>query len=759
VKVPWELRDLGAGLDEDRFGVKAARLGAALARGLPVPPGVVLSREAHHVSRRPDGAWAMPRRLTRALTARLADLGPGPWVVRTSAPDEDTAGLSSAGLYHSELDVPPDGVGEAVLRCYAAAEHESLGAYRRALGRDPALVSVAVLIQRQVRARWAGVLFTHDRPPGSPSPWRVVELREEDTTAVTGGTAAALPLGWRPGDPPPLPPETPLPGLGARLEWLASRCEQELGSPADVEWAAPRPGAVALLQLRPITAPALGGPPPRCWIRDTLWRWDGEHNPDPLSPLHASLVVHLDRTLRLPFRLRVEDGYLYTALTGADAAQPPPADADAAGDSWWPTRGEPLLREALQILERLIPRPENLCRVSPAPRGPRRNPGTRFRDEGLVTTHASWPAVLAAFSGFYGRYAAEVGPHLAAAERRQRQRLRGPTPGDDADAGLEPALAGVPQPLVVAVRDLAVRATAEADLRPWLSQGRLPPIDTPGGAAFRQAARRWLDEIGALAAAWDVASPTLRERPGLLYRAVARSAFDPSESVESRHRDGHVAVANRSPPPASRALRATLEAKERDDLYFARALAALRGWLLAAAEPLVAAGRLDRPESIFALSLENLPPVLRGDPEAENLELPPWPPEAPHPPQDAAPSAELAPAQRLRGVGCGEGRVRGRVRLLGPLSDAFDHPFDPQPDEIVVCAALLPSAVPLLVGSRGVVTDQGGRLSHGAILARELGIPAVLGTAVATRALRTGDRVLLDAKQGWVIRLAEGTPT
>ena len=54
----------------------------------------------------------------------------------------------------------------------------------------------------------------------------------------------------------------------------------------------------------------------------------------------------------------------------------------------------------------------------------------------------------------------------------------------------------------------------------------------------------------------------------------------------------------------------------------------------------------------------------------------------------------------------------------------------------------------------GVVTDVGGPLSHSSIVAREYGIPAVLGTGTATRRLRTGQRVTLDGSAG-TVRLAE----
>ena len=70
---------------------------------------------------------------------------------------------------------------------------------------------------------------------------------------------------------------------------------------------------------------------------------------------------------------------------------------------------------------------------------------------------------------------------------------------------------------------------------------------------------------------------------------------------------------------------------------------------------------------------------------------------------------------------------------------------------MLVCPVLLPSLAPLMVGYAAVVTDHGGLLSHGAILARELGVPAVLGTLEATQRIRPGQRIWLDTALGLVV--------
>lgn len=96
-------------------------------------------------------------------------------------------------------------------------------------------------------------------------------------------------------------------------------------------------------------------------------------------------------------------------------------------------------------------------------------------------------------------------------------------------------------------------------------------------------------------------------------------------------------------------------------------------------------------------------------------------------------------------VGSG-GVVTARARVLSGPEDfaAF------QPGEVLVAAITTPAYTPLFAMAAGVVTDVGGVLSHGSIVAREYGIPAVLGTGAATRLIRTGDEVTVDGSAGKV---------
>lgn len=112
-------------------------------------------------------------------------------------------------------------------------------------------------------------------------------------------------------------------------------------------------------------------------------------------------------------------------------------------------------------------------------------------------------------------------------------------------------------------------------------------------------------------------------------------------------------------------------------------------------------------------------------------------------PADAPPTAEES---RLQGLGVSAGIVSGRARvILDP-----NQPFDLEPDEILVAPQTDPAWTPLFLGAAGVVVEYGAVMSHAAIVARELGIPAVVGVDRATARLTTGTALTIDGSAGTV---------
>jgi pyruvate,water dikinase len=100
----------------------------------------------------------------------------------------------------------------------------------------------------------------------------------------------------------------------------------------------------------------------------------------------------------------------------------------------------------------------------------------------------------------------------------------------------------------------------------------------------------------------------------------------------------------------------------------------------------------------------------------------------------------------IRGVGASPGQVTAPARVLHGPED-FDQM---KPGDILVAGITTPAWTPLFAMASGVVTDIGGPLSHGSIVAREYGIPAVLGTGIATKTIQSGQTITVDGSIGTV---------
>jgi len=101
---------------------------------------------------------------------------------------------------------------------------------------------------------------------------------------------------------------------------------------------------------------------------------------------------------------------------------------------------------------------------------------------------------------------------------------------------------------------------------------------------------------------------------------------------------------------------------------------------------------------------------------------------------------------RLKGVAASPGRVTAPARVIHGPEDFHKM----QAGDVLVAAITTPAWTPLFVRAAGIVTDVGGPLSHGSIVAREYGIPAVLGTGMATKRIRNGQMITVDGSEGKV---------
>jgi pyruvate,water dikinase len=200
---------------------------------------------------------------------------------------------------------------------------------------------------------------------------------------------------------------------------------------------------------------------------------------------------------------------------------------------------------------------------------------------------------------------------------------------------------------------------------------------------------------------------------------------------------------------------------------------ALRRILLEVGRRLVAAGAMAEPDEVFWLKWEELQDSARlleaGQPpqdcrraiaerrETGELELRVVPPTA-LPVKGGArflgfDFSHLMPAHSnqaasstIRGIGASPGKVTGPACVIqGP--EEFDRM---KPGDILVAKITTPAWTPLFALASGIVTDVGGPLSHSSIVAREYGVPAVLGTGVATSRIHSGQHIMVDGDGGVV---------
>jgi pyruvate,water dikinase len=180
--------------------------------------------------------------------------------------------------------------------------------------------------------------------------------------------------------------------------------------------------------------------------------------------------------------------------------------------------------------------------------------------------------------------------------------------------------------------------------------------------------------------------------------------------------------------------------------------------LLAEAGRLVRAGVLRDPEDIYYLSFPELRDVVRTRQANDQLIRSRWDAftsyQALTPPRVLTSDGERiagsyrrddAPAGALLGLAVSAGTVEGRARVLPHLAGARVEPGD-----ILVTAYTDPSWSPLFVAIGALVTEVGGLMTHGAVVAREYGLPAVVGVHDATRRIRDGQRIRVNGTDGYV---------
>ncbi len=234
---------------DPRAGGKALHLAKLFGAGLTVPDGFVV-------------LGAQPDSLPAGIDEAHARLG-GPVAVRSSALTEDSVDTSFAGQYDTFLGIDgPEAVKDAIVRCLQSARAMRADAYRNALHvqRDEAM---SVVVQRMVDARAAGVLFTRNPVTGAQNEIVIEATRGLGDALVSGHVAAHRLVLSREGKVLTNDTETVQATIdvemAGRLVREALRAETHFGHPLDLEWAIDEKGTIHWLQARPITTSDLPG--------------------------------------------------------------------------------------------------------------------------------------------------------------------------------------------------------------------------------------------------------------------------------------------------------------------------------------------------------------------------------------------------------------------------------------------------------------------------------------------------------------------
>ncbi len=723
-----------AELGPEHVGGKAANLARLAQAGFRVPPALVITVNAY-------GRW---REVKQELMPRLASLGGAAFAVRSSAIAEDLPGASYAGQYESYLDVGPDGLEDAVKRCWKSAGADRVVAYEKSRSESDGKnrKGIAVIVQRLARADAAGVAFTANPLTGN---------RKELVVTAVRGLGERLVSGEANGD------EWIIDDGGARANRLtehainaqqaaavadmARRVEAAFGQPQDIEWAV-EGDQLYLLQARPMTAliEAADWTPqaPGYWMRNFRI---GEWLHEPMSPLFRSWLLEL-----------LEDGYLNGERQMAGTAIPFP---HAAINGWYYTalpRFSPLvlLRALCESRFRVIPFLINvLIRVSSQPEVADRAVLRNLYEDWRVRFLPEYRQLVAANeerlnlardhdllmmidqvgekAGVYLAYLALIGGSAWKMEGCLAKFFRRHL-ATKVDGSVQVLLRGLPG-TTPAVPGHAVQSLDWL----WPTAGEL-------GLEMDSATRQGTHQRLAL------------ERQEMAQKC--RSAFAGTPSLLARF-ESLLEVCQR--------YAAIREEQARD---FTLAWPLLRRCALRLGQSLHVLGRIEQPEDVFFLSRDEVESgstapelVARRRAEWESQRRLVAPLTIGAAPAailkavkgaiDAARTAADTPEGAIVGEPASPGRATGRVRIVRSPAD-FDS-F--QPGEVLVAEATAPAWTPLFARAAAVVTDGGTLAAHASLVAREYGIPAVVGTSDATVRLADGQMVVVDGSAGFVAPL------
>jgi phosphohistidine swiveling domain-containing protein/glycerol-3-phosphate acyltransferase PlsY len=722
-----------------KVGQKAATLAQLKRWGYPVPEGWVL----------PPGDDAEP------LIKAIEPSAERPWVVRSSAMGEDSDRASAAGQYQTVLDVVSRaGLRRAIAQCQDCYDDPAAAQYRQSRGVPEG--GMAAIVQLQIQGDYSGVAFSRDPSSGDGDTVAIEGLPGKATNVVSGhitperylvrlpsdaGSATDLEIQGEMGQIPR--------DLIGRVALLVRDLESRFhGVPQDMEWTYDGQ-TLWVLQTRTITtllpiwtrriaAEVIPGA-----IRPLVWSINQPLTCGVWADLFRSILGGRSHPFQVQELATLHYGHAYfnaTLLGQLFRRMGLPAESLE-----FLTRGATMGRPSSVAMLKTLPGLATLLwQEWNLPGTFRREYQTVFspllaaiaNQPPTATATATLERVDTLLSALQRATFFSILAPLSAALRQKLGRVE--------DSALDTSVL----PETAALRSLRELASLHSEA--IQSSAELDSVES-----LQQAMAEFLAQYGYLSdVATDISIPTWKEDPQPLWLILKNLGAAPDRTKPKRQ------------SWASRNVQRRLALKGKVAEVYSRLLAELRYALLALERDALSQGLLQQPGDLFFLTLSELrewvnqpSPALNAQLSrqvadrsrefelAQELEGVPRVVYGTPPPLSVLQNPIHAAAGSFQGIGASPGITEGTVQVLRSLRQLPTH----LSRQIILVVPYTDAGwSPILAQVGGIVAEVGGRLSHGAIIAREYGIPAVMDIAQATQRFKNGQRVRIDGYRGIV---------
>jgi len=747
---------------------------------------------------------SIPDLIIDSVLKAYRQLESGAVAVRSSATAEDLPEAAFAGQQETFLNIlGEDALLAAVRACWVSLWLERAVLYRAHQNVDQASVKLAVVVQKMVQADVAGVMFTANPVSGEKNEL-VIDANPGLGEAVVSGLVTPDHIivnkrglcvkeqrigrrevvirskaegGTEQASSANKIIEAALsPSMVRDLASLGIQIERHYGAPQDIEWAWVRGRKFFILQARPITAlpkPLRITGPMRMVIPMLAEMWPARPYPLDMTTFTGAieraignlLIVMVGKSAPNPDKALVEEDGVVTRFEPPEV-HPSPTMLVMPWLTLWHTRHyDPSQWQADPIIVEVLAKAHELEKIDLASLTWNQNIGTMHESLGLI------PRVMQLRERYVPKTLAGLGILwllLMLAGRKDR---------------FGKLISGVETKTTETNRALETLATLirnDAELRELFAHNEANELlsilkQTSAGQSFLKKFSAFLAEYGHRETALTISQPAWKDQPELVFgilKVLANSESKEAGSYQEWKRTRDELLANSMlghRPFRKLFLKSLTNARclfqMREDTHFYAILAQplVRHVALELGNRLEGIGAIHSATDIFHLKLDELeelgepwPPshetilqikelVARRNSKRESL--------ANKPLIDPRLLATQSPASTneaviLSGTAGSPGIASGPARIVHDVSEFGKL----QPGEVLIAPATNPAWTPLFQRAAAVVVDMGGPASHAAIVAREYGVPAVMGTFDGTKKLTDGQWIQVDGSRGLVLK-------